>query len=349
MINRYQTLWLGGGPKVSIPVSQYDSMWRFRFSLIENSTPWTIPADAIAGMNGRKPDGNTFSFPADIENNTIVVDSDTQMTAVAGVTMCEVYVISGGKKVATVNFDLVVEEAPKAQGDISSDTTLPAYSEILDRIAEMEVEGVPAGGRAGEVLGKASDDDYDVEWITVEGGGGGGSSGVAFVTYNTATSADIEAAYQDGLAVFCVSGNYIYPMTERTSATNHTFSGYSGEGFITISCVANSWTKLDSTATYTPPLAAIRAPLPLGATAQVGSHNLYAREDHVHPLPSKSDLGLSNVDNTSDLAKPVSNATQTALDGKITAPSSPTAGQFLVYNGSAWVAQTVPSANGVSF
>lgn len=35
--------------------------------------------------------------------------------------------------------------------------------------------------------------------------------------------------------------------------------------------------------------------------------------------------------------------------GAIPAPSSPTAGQFLVYNGSAWTAQTVPSASGVSF
>src|SRR5690606_20339805 len=30
----------------------------------------------------------------------------------------------------------------------------------------------------------------------------------------------------------------------------------------------------------------------------------------------KADVGLGNVDNTSDLAKPISNATQTALDGK---------------------------------
>lgn len=35
--------------------------------------------------------------------------------------------------------------------------------------------------------------------------------------------------------------------------------------------------------------------------------------------------------------------------GAIAAPSSATSGQFLVYNGSAWVAQTVPSASGVNF
>jgi len=32
---------------------------------------------------------------------------------------------------------------------------------------------------------------------------------------------------------------------------------------------------------------------------------------------AKSDVGLSNVDNTSDLSKPISTATQTALDGKL--------------------------------
>ncbi len=32
---------------------------------------------------------------------------------------------------------------------------------------------------------------------------------------------------------------------------------------------------------------------------------------------SKSDVGLNNVDNTSDLSKPISTATQTALDGKV--------------------------------
>ena len=40
---------------------------------------------------------------------------------------------------------------------------------------------------------------------------------------------------------------------------------------------------------------------------------------------------------------------KSAITGKISAPSSPTTGQFLVYDGSAWVAQTVPAANGVNF
>jgi hypothetical protein len=69
----------------------------------------------------------------------------------------------------------------------------------------------------------------------------------------------------------------------------------------------------------------------------------------------KSDVGLSNVDNTSDLLKPVSNATQTALNGKANTAhthalsdltqSGATSGQVPTWSGSAWVAQT-PSGGG---
>lgn len=47
----------------------------------------------------------------------------------------------------------------------------------------------------------------------------------------------------------------------------------------------------------------------------------------------KADVGLSNVDNTSDINKPISTATQTALDDKFTLPSL-TSGSVLFSNGS---------------
>jgi hypothetical protein len=62
------------------------------------------------------------------------------------------------------------------------------------------------------------------------------------------------------------------------------------------------------------------------------------------------DVGFSGSETYADgtIGKAVSDVNQ-ALSLKITAPSSPTTGQFLVYDGSAWTAQTVPSASGVSF
>lgn len=55
---------------------------------------------------------------------------------------------------------------------------------------------------------------------------------------------------------------------------------------------------------------------PLGAAA-AGTSPAASRADHVHPMPAKADIGLGSVDNTSDAAKPVSTAQQTALDDKV--------------------------------
>lgn len=174
MITKNVTLWFGSGPRVTIPVSQYDTMWQFVFSIINNSVAWPIPADSDVVMNGRKADGNTFSFGGTVSNGVATVNSDIQMTAAAGLAECELTVMNSGKVVGTANFYLAVEPAPKAEGDISSETTLPAYAEILDEISQMTGAMLPAGGNTNQVLAKKSNSDYDVEWKT----GGGGVSDV---------------------------------------------------------------------------------------------------------------------------------------------------------------------------
>lgn len=47
----------------------------------------------------------------------------------------------------------------------------------------------------------------------------------------------------------------------------------------------------------------------------------------------KADVGLGNVDNTSDANKPVSTATQTALDAKVAGPASSVANRIATFNG----------------
>ena len=73
---------------------------------------------------------------------------------------------------------------------------------------------------------------------------------------------------------------------------------------------------------------------------------------------AKADVGLGSVDNTADTAKPISTATQTALDGKAATShthslanitqSSATTGQVPTWNGTAWSAET-PSGGGSSY
>lgn len=146
MIEREVTLRLGDTiAPANIPVSQFDTMWRFVFSILYGHQSWEIPSGATAVLNGRKPGGNVFAFSGTIADNKVTVDCDVQMTAVAGTVVCELSILSDGKVVGTANFILDVKAAPKAPEDVSSESTLPAYGEILDRIAEME------GGGGGSV------------------------------------------------------------------------------------------------------------------------------------------------------------------------------------------------------
>jgi len=121
-------------------------------------------------------------------------------------------------------------------------------------------------------------------------------------------------------------------------------------------------------------------PEPLG-TASPGESNKYARGDHTHPKPSPADIGAGTYSKPSggipktDLASAVQESlgrADTALQsytetdptvpswakasskpsytasevGAIAAPSSPTTGQFLKWNGSAWVASDLPVYSG---
>lgn len=68
----------------------------------------------------------------------------------------------------------------------------------------------------------------------------------------------------------------------------------------------------------------------------------------------KADTALQSYTETDPTvpswAKAASKPSYTASEvGAIAAPSSPTTGDFLCWNGTAWAATTVPSANGVSF
>jgi len=54
-----------------------------------------------------------------------------------------------------------------------------------------------------------------------------------------------------------------------------------------------------------------------------GKHSELILDDGTNPHgTTQSDVGLGNVDNTSDLDKPISNATQLALNGKLTIPTT---------------------------
>ena len=57
----------------------------------------------------------------------------------------------------------------------------PYLNEVLSVVDEMKTI-VPPGGETGQVLGKKSDADYDVGWVTPQGGGGAGMPAIDKIT-----------------------------------------------------------------------------------------------------------------------------------------------------------------------
>jgi hypothetical protein len=120
---------------------------------------------------------------------------------------------------------------------------------------------------------------------------------------------------------------------------------WSGTGYVEISPSPGTTTDVPegSNLYYTNARAAAAAPVQ-SVAGRTGTISL-----------TKSDVGLGNVDNTADTAKPVSTATQAALDGKAATShthslssltqSSATTGQVVTWNGTAWAAAT-PSGGG---
>ena len=158
--------------------------------------------------------------------------------------------------------------------------------DVMDGVDGADGEGVPTGGTTGQYLRKASGTDYDTEWATMP-------EEVFWAVRGTTTSAQIEAAYQAGKVVCCSYNKRVYRLSNRESATDHYFTCIGGNSSYSLRCNNDSWgtaTVFNLALSASVPSAATSAPADLG-TAAVGSSSKYAKADHVHKMPSASDVG----------------------------------------------------------
>lgn len=237
------------------------------------------------------------------------------------------------------------------------------------------------GGSTGQVLKKRSGKDFDWEW-GAEGGGGtsdyndlsnkpsingvtlsgnktltqlGITDEIFWATYNSTTSAEVEAAYQANKTVMVVYSNRVYSLVQRSNSANHRFTCLAQNVNYSLMLVNNTWSNTTSTFAVSSLVHSIPSggssgqvlakssntdydvawvtgggggpspytsnPAALG-TASPGISDNYARGDHVHPKPSAADLGV------------------------IAAPATPTTGDVLTWSGTAWVASALPLYNG---
>lgn len=160
--------------------------------------------------------------------------------------------------------------------------------------------GVPPGGTDGQVLTKQSATDYDTDWETPTGGSGGhtiqedGSDLPARSNLNFGT----------GLSATDDNGNDATDVD--LDATTADIPESLDKRYVTDSDL----TTLANTSGVNTGDQDLSGYVPTSRT--VNGHALSA-----NVTVTKSDVGLGNVDNTSDANKPISTATQTALDGKV--------------------------------
>ena len=175
---------------------------------------------------------------------------------------------------------------------------LPYQQVELQPVAPGAV-GIPPGGTIGQVLGKTGTPDYAVGWVADQVGAGGGI--------------DADAAVDAVAAAMGTGGNNI----------DITYDGVNivvAVEPLTTADIAG----LDTTLSNKQPLDAdLTALAGLAATTNNVIQSVASAWASRTPAQLKTsmsfvkgDVGLANVDNTSDANKPISTATQTALDTK---------------------------------
>ena len=127
-----------GRVPLTIHVSQYDSGSRaIVFSLFSSTGEFVIPAEATAEVKGTKPDGNGFSYEAELSGNTVTINVTKQMTAVAGKAICEIVILHGETELATANFILYIERAALDKDTLISGSEIRELVDIMDNSAEI--------------------------------------------------------------------------------------------------------------------------------------------------------------------------------------------------------------------
>lgn len=137
-------------------------------------------------------------------------------------------------------------------------------------------------------------DDTNIYAQQGEGGGGGGSSSASDITYDNSLSGLLGTNVQDAIDEVAIDLNTKLnkvPVQSKGALIN-------GNGNINVQYLGNAVTGVKGNAE---------------STYRTGNVNL-----------TKENFGLGNVDNTSDLDKPISTATQEALDLKANITQIPT-------------------------
>lgn len=135
-----------------VNVSQFDVGRVIQFALYDGVNVYTIPSGATVTIAGRKGDNHIFIYEATIAEgrHAVSIETTEQMTAWAGENLCQLRITKTGIDIATVNFRMMVQERPDANGDIS-DSDLPMIVALATE-QELNAEAWAVGTKNGTAV-----------------------------------------------------------------------------------------------------------------------------------------------------------------------------------------------------
>ena len=299
----------------TVNVSQYDKGLRtLVFDLYDGAERMTIPAGQTAKIYGKKPDANVFEHDMTIseDRKSVSIVLQEQMAVIAGCVECEVRILDGQATAGSANFILAVEKAPVGADEVYSESEIP------------EIDNLLYGGEPGQVFTKTS---TGARWADI-----GTDSGLMMKSeYDpNDTGSVLEADHADDADT--VDGHTVARDVLANEYTNEQIDNAVGTVQNDVDAVSDKVdAQLDNYTVARNVLAdeytnaqidgAIQAVTDavsqLDGVAVKSVNNVAPVDGNV--ALTKSDIGLGNVDNTSDLNKPISTAVQNALDLKANA------------------------------
>lgn len=326
-----------------VHVSQYDEGSRtLVFNLFSGSTPYSPGAGSVAKISGTKPDGTAFQYNMTINGSAVSIALQDQMTVLAGNIPCEISITDSDGTVSSANFILAVEPAAFDAGAISV-TEIPILVAFTTGGQDGQVfisDGAGSGGWGdlpeaavwGNITGTLADqtDLKNALDAKLNADKKGAANGVAELDSN-------------GRVPSAQLPSYVDDVVEYASMSAFPGTGESGKIYV----------ALDTNKTYRwggSEYVEISASLALGETSSTAYRGDRGKTAYDHSQVtsgnphnvSKAEVGLGNVDNTSDADKPISTAQKAALDtlAGVIAPAevSPaeaahSVGDFIMYNG----------------
>lgn len=246
------------GAPVVVHVSQYDTAARrLSFELYNGGVAYELPAGAVASIAGTKPDNTSFLYAMTVSGNLVSIDLQQQMALVAGDVPAEIQITGAEGKIGSANFIIRVERGPIDENSVISETDLPIFEQLVSdaqtaantasaaasSVASIvpaspgsagqvltktatgadwqDVNGLPAGGTAGQYLKKKTDTDYDFEWANIgcpfPVGFGGFFQTDPSIIYSGTT-------WEQKKDVFILASGTVYPAGSTGGEAQHTLT-----------------------------------------------------------------------------------------------------------------------------